>query len=79
MCRRNAYYGQPMVIDELLYHTEHGLIDQSLHARQGVETTETGVWVEVPESTALIIQPGGDEHRPFRPQAPAEAETVTSQ
>ena len=35
-----------------------------------------GVWVEVPESTALIIQPGGDEHRPFRPQAPAEAETV---
>ena len=39
MCRWNAYYGQPMVIDELLYHTEHGLIDQSLHARQGVETT----------------------------------------
>jgi glutamine amidotransferase len=38
-----------------------------------------GVWVEVPESTALIIQPGGDEHRPFRPQAPAEAEPVTIQ
>ena len=39
MCRWNAYYGQPIVIDELLYRTEHGLIDQSLHARQGVETT----------------------------------------
>ena len=32
-------YGQPIVIDEVLYRTEHGLIDQSLHARQGVETT----------------------------------------
>jgi glutamine amidotransferase len=39
MCRWNAYYGQPLVIDELLYRTQHGLIDQSLHARQGVETT----------------------------------------
>ena len=39
MCRWNAYYGQPIVIDEVLYRTEHGLIDQSLHARQGVETT----------------------------------------
>ena len=39
MCRWNAYYGQPIVIDELLYRTEHGLIDQALHARMGVETT----------------------------------------
>jgi glutamine amidotransferase len=39
MCRWNAYFGQPLVIDELLYQTQHGLIDQSLHARQGVETT----------------------------------------
>ena len=39
MCRWNAYFGQPLVIDELLYRTQHGLIDQSLHARQGVETT----------------------------------------
>jgi glutamine amidotransferase len=39
MCRWNAYFGMPIVIDELLYRTEHGLIDQSLHARQGVETT----------------------------------------
>jgi glutamine amidotransferase len=39
MCRWNAYFGAPIVIDELLYRTAHGLIDQSLHARQGVETT----------------------------------------
>jgi predicted glutamine amidotransferase len=39
MCRWNAWFGQPIVIDELLYRTEHGLIDQSLHARLGVETT----------------------------------------
>jgi predicted glutamine amidotransferase len=39
MCRWNAYYGQPLVIDELLYRPPRGLIDQSLHARMGVETT----------------------------------------
>jgi predicted glutamine amidotransferase len=39
MCRWNAFYGQPLMLDELLYRTQHGLIDQSLHARQGVETT----------------------------------------
>jgi glutamine amidotransferase len=39
VCRWNAWFGQPLVIDELLYRTDHGLIDQSLHARQGVETT----------------------------------------
>jgi predicted glutamine amidotransferase len=39
MCRWNAYYGQPIVINELLYNAQHGLIDQSLHSRMGVETT----------------------------------------
>jgi predicted glutamine amidotransferase len=39
MCRWNAYFGQPIVIDELLYRTPHGLIDQALHSRMGVETT----------------------------------------
>jgi glutamine amidotransferase len=39
MCRWNAFFGQPIVIDELLYRTPHSLIDQALHARQGVETT----------------------------------------
>ena len=39
MCRWNAYIGQPLLIDELLYNTRHGLIDESLHARMGAETT----------------------------------------
>jgi predicted glutamine amidotransferase len=39
MCRWNAYVGEPLVIGELLYRTRHGLIDQSLHARMGAETT----------------------------------------
>ena len=39
MCRWNAYFGQPLVIDELLFQTQHGLIDQALHSREGVETT----------------------------------------
>jgi predicted glutamine amidotransferase len=39
MCRWNAYYGQPLLIDELLFQTQHGLIDQSLHSKMGVETT----------------------------------------
>jgi predicted glutamine amidotransferase len=39
MCRWNAYYGHPLLIDELLYQMDHGLIDQSLHSHLGVETT----------------------------------------
>jgi glutamine amidotransferase len=39
MCRWNAWYGQPVIVDELLYKTQHSLIDQSLHSRLGVETT----------------------------------------
>jgi predicted glutamine amidotransferase len=39
MCRWNAYFGQPLVVDELLFKTQHGLIDQSLRSRMGVETT----------------------------------------
>jgi predicted glutamine amidotransferase len=39
MCRWNGYFGRPLLIDELLYRTDHSLIDQSLHAKLGVETT----------------------------------------
>jgi predicted glutamine amidotransferase len=39
MCRWLAYSGSPILLDELLYKPEHSLIDQSLHARLGVETT----------------------------------------
>ena len=39
MCRWNAYFGQPLLIEELLFNMDHSLIDQSLHSRMGVETT----------------------------------------
>ena len=39
MCRWLAYSGSPVLLEELLYKPEHSLIDQSLHARLGVETT----------------------------------------
>jgi predicted glutamine amidotransferase len=39
MCRWMAWSGQPLIVEELLFQPEHGLIDQSLHSRMGVETT----------------------------------------
>jgi predicted glutamine amidotransferase len=39
MCRWLTYSGCPIVLEELLYKIDHSLIDQSLHARLGVETT----------------------------------------
>jgi glutamine amidotransferase len=34
-----AWHGQPVLVDELLFKTQHGLVDQSLHSRLGAETT----------------------------------------
>src|SRR6185437_12089128 len=39
MCRWMGWHGQPVLIEELLFNTEHGLVDQSLHSRMGAETT----------------------------------------
>ncbi|HEX8854587.1 MAG TPA: hypothetical protein VF752_03230, partial [Thermoleophilaceae bacterium] len=39
MCRWMAWRGQPVLMDELLFKTQHGLVDQSRHARMGAETT----------------------------------------
>ena len=39
MCRWMAWHGQSILVDELLFKTKHGLIDQSLHSRMGAETT----------------------------------------
>jgi hypothetical protein len=39
MCRWLAYVGSPARIDDLIYKPEHSLIDQSLHAQMGAETT----------------------------------------
>jgi len=34
-----AWLGQEVLLEELLFKTKHGLIDQSLHSRMGAETT----------------------------------------
>ena len=39
MCRWMGWSGQPMIVDELLFKPKHGLVEQSLHSRMGVETT----------------------------------------
>ncbi|MEU2384640.1 class II glutamine amidotransferase [Streptomyces sp. NPDC012461] len=39
MCRWLAYSGTPVLLDSILYRPAHSLIDQSLHAKMGVETT----------------------------------------
>jgi predicted glutamine amidotransferase len=39
MCRWMAWIGQPVLIEELLFKSPHGIVDQSLHARMGAEPT----------------------------------------
>jgi len=39
MCRWLAYVGTPIVLEDLLYKPKHSLIDQSLHAQLGAQTT----------------------------------------
>ncbi len=39
MCRWMAWSGQPLIVEELLFKPKHGLVEQSLHSRMGVETT----------------------------------------
>jgi predicted glutamine amidotransferase len=39
MCRWMGWLGQPVLIEELVFKTEHGIVDQSLHARMGAEPT----------------------------------------
>jgi glutamine amidotransferase len=34
-----AWLGQPVLIEELVFKTKHGIVDQSLHARMGAEPT----------------------------------------
>ena len=34
-----AWFGQPVLVEELLFKTQHGIVDQSLHARMGAEPT----------------------------------------
>ena len=39
MCRWMAWLGQPLLIEELVFKSQHGIVDQSLHARMGAEPT----------------------------------------
>jgi predicted glutamine amidotransferase len=39
MCRWMAWLGQPVLVDELLFKSMHGIVDQSLHSRLGAEPT----------------------------------------
>jgi predicted glutamine amidotransferase len=39
MCRWMGWIGQPVLIQELLFDSPHGIVDQSLHARMGAEPT----------------------------------------
>jgi predicted glutamine amidotransferase len=39
MCRWMAWLGQSVLIEELLFKPQHGIVDQSLHARMGAEPT----------------------------------------
>jgi glutamine amidotransferase len=34
-----AWFGQSLLLEELIFNTEHGIVDQSLHSRLGAETT----------------------------------------
>jgi predicted glutamine amidotransferase len=40
MCRRIAYSGGPVYLEELLFKPRHSLIDQSMAARSGATTTK---------------------------------------
>ncbi|UGS35673.1 class II glutamine amidotransferase [Capillimicrobium parvum] len=39
MCRWMAWLGQPVLMDELLFKTKHGIVAQSLHSDLGAEPT----------------------------------------
>jgi predicted glutamine amidotransferase len=69
VCRWLAYSGSPVLLDELLYKTEHSLIVQSLHSRLGAEETNGdgfGVgWYGEYDTPALFksVEPAwGDEN-----------------
>lgn len=63
MCRWLAYWGSPVLMDRLLYQPEHSLIDQSLHARMGLETTNgdgfgIGWYTDAMETPAIFRDTG---------------------
>ncbi|MGW6395289.1 class II glutamine amidotransferase [Streptomyces sp. NPDC055103] len=61
MCRWLAYSGTPQLLDTILYKPAHSLIDQSLHSKLGVETTNgdgfgVGWYPEGSEGTPALMR-----------------------
>ncbi|MFJ5829732.1 class II glutamine amidotransferase [Streptomyces sp. NPDC093089] len=63
MCRWLAYWGTPVLLDTILYRPTHSLIDQSLHSKLGVETTNGdgfGVgWYSAHNDTPALLRDVG--------------------
>ncbi|CAM5693246.1 Gamma-glutamyl-hercynylcysteine sulfoxide hydrolase [Streptomyces griseorubiginosus] len=58
MCRWLAYSGTPLLLDTILYKPAHSLIDQSLHSRLGVETTNgDGFGVGRYAQESIVLRP----------------------
>jgi predicted glutamine amidotransferase len=67
MCRWMAWLGQPVLIEELLFNTQHGIVDQSLLARLGAEPTNG-------DGFGLGWYGSGDGPAVYRSVAPAWAD-----
>jgi predicted glutamine amidotransferase len=67
MCRWMAWLGQPLLIEELLFKTPHGIVDQSLHSRLGAEPTNG-------DGFGLGWYGSGDGPAVYRSVAPAWAD-----
>ena len=67
MCRWMAWLGQPVLIEELLFKTPHGIVDQSLHSRLGAEPTNG-------DGFGLGWYGGGDGPGIYRSVTPAWAD-----
>ena len=69
MCRWMAWLGQPLLIEELLLNTQHGIVDQSMHARMGAEPTNG-------DGFGLGWYGGGVGPAVYRSVAPAWADPI---
>ena len=58
MCRWLAYTGESIALSELIFDTQHSIIDQSLASRSSVQTTNGdgfGIgWYDQLESPGLV-------------------------
>src|SRR5918999_886495 len=67
MCRWMGWFGQPLLIEELLFKTPHGIVDQSLHSRLGAEPTNG-------DGFGMGWYGAGDDPAIYRSVAPAWAD-----